>query len=238
MPPSHPCPYALLLWPVSTNFPVRWTLLKSRYKWKNNSKKEWFFRETRSPLERTMQPHNPSCWHDGREKAGWPQQHSLGAGKGAAKAPLGSAALTLKAKSWLRWCNSLYLHALILLSLCSWHPGGLTLVVQVAIFGGKNHKTTQPCTSQWTTFDSKYDKPRFVWPLQYLAPVLLASIKTGCSPQCSLLVKKNSKRCSKIYLQLFKKLPWFTKLQSGNQPLLKTRELAALGTFLEVRPLT
>lgn len=37
MPLSHPRPYALLVWSVSTNFPVHWTLLKSRYKWKNNS---------------------------------------------------------------------------------------------------------------------------------------------------------------------------------------------------------
>lgn len=33
---SHLCPYALLLWPVSVNFPGWWTLSNSRCEWKNN----------------------------------------------------------------------------------------------------------------------------------------------------------------------------------------------------------
>lgn len=79
-------------------------------------------------------------------------------------------------------------------------------------FKEKHWKKNKGVTSQWyrkmitskSNFkaDSKRDTSRFVWPLQCLAPVLLlASIKTGCNPQCSLLVKKNSKRCRwQIYL--------------------------------------
>lgn len=98
---------------------------------------ELFFRQIKSLLQCTMQPHKPLCWHNHREKAGWPAAGgTAGWRERGCKGSIGlsSTATECQTMTVTMWHNS-YLCPLILLSPCSWHLDGLTLIVQVAIFG-------------------------------------------------------------------------------------------------------
>lgn len=143
---------------------------------------ELFFRQIRSLLQHTMQPHKPSCWHNHREKAGWPAA--------------GGTAREGKGLQRLHWAQQL----------CHWVPSHdcddvtqLVLMpsdptVTMFIASGWAHFNSKDCniwgggkscTRQWAIFGWKLkDKFKFVWPLHYLASVLnlLTSTESHSSP--------------------------------------------------------
>lgn len=102
-PLSHPCPYALWLWPVSMNFSGWWTLSNSRCEWKNTP----FFLSCSSDRSGPCfsVQRSPARLRAGiaaeRRRLARSRRHSRGGGNGAAKAPLGSAALPGNATPWL-----------------------------------------------------------------------------------------------------------------------------------------
>lgn len=129
-PLSHPCPYALLLWPISVNFPGRWTLSNSRCE-KTTLFSELFFRQIRSLLQHTMQPHKPSCWHNRREKAGWPAA--------------GGTAREGKGLQRLHWAQQL----------CHWMPNHDCDDVTQLVLMPSDPTVTMFVASGWAHFNSK-----------------------------------------------------------------------------------
>lgn len=109
----------------------------------------------------------------GRRPAGPQQEAQQGRGKGAAKAPLGSAALPLSAKPRLWWCDALVLT-----------PSDPTVTMFMASRWVPFNSTDCNICGWWVYVNVVPGNEKFVWPLHYLASVLnlLTSIETHCSP--------------------------------------------------------
>lgn len=89
-PLPHPCPYALLLWLISMNFPGWRTLSNSRCEWKNNP---FLSYSSNRPDPASAYNAAPQAFVLAeQQRGGRTGRHSQRGGKGAAKAPLGSAA--------------------------------------------------------------------------------------------------------------------------------------------------
>lgn len=105
----------------------------------------------------------------GRRLAGPQQEAHPGQRERACKVSIGlsSIATECQAMTVTMWHNS-YLCPLILLSPCSWHLDGLTLIAQIEISGGGG----ESCTRQWAIFDWKL-KDKFTFDLYTTWPQFL-----------------------------------------------------------------